>query len=119
MGQGSWCRLFPLWVCSILVCDHLNFHVALRYSARLIVYCREGRPTLRFALVIKATLSEHCDWVVLGVLILVFGLLVASLQVLIWRNSLLFLVMSRPLLSTLALTTCPAACWAFLLSTIF
>ena len=51
-------------------------------------------------------------------LISVFGLLMASLWVWIGHKSLLFLVVSCPLLSTFALTTCPAACWAFLLSAI-
>ena len=62
-----------------------------------------------------ATLSKRRGWVVVGVLSLalvsVFSLLMASLWVWIGRKSLL-------LQSTLALTTCPAACWAFLLSAI-
>ena len=64
-----------------------------------------------------ATLSERRGWVVVGVLSLalvsVFGLLMASLWVWIGRKS-----KSCLLLSTFALTTCPAACWAFLLSAI-
>ena len=68
---------------------------------------------------IIATLSERRGWVVVGVLSLalvsVFGFLMASLWVWTGRKSLLFLVVSHPLPSTFALTTCPAPCWAFLL----